>query len=396
MTLPRRDVAIDWMRGIVMVLMTIDHASEFFNVGRFHGDSAYLVDPRTGAPIWRGSEALDLVQFFTRNVTHLCAPTFLFLAGASVSMSMARRKHQGAGDSGFDRHLVVRGFVLFGFEGLLSLLADQGVLILQVLWAIGVSLILAPWTRRLSASKQFVLGIGWIVGGELITRAVCPIGRPVGVLGEMFLAPSLSAPITSLYPALHWFAIFVLGQAFGSHMMSLRESTESRERRLSKTLLRAGLVCLAIFVVLRAIDGYGNMGLHRAASAARSTIENAVLWLHVSKYPPSITFVALELGVMALVLAALMRLAQPRSEGHARAFATRNPILVFGQTALFYYIAHFLLIGSALVLSGVPYASRGLGATFSVAALCWIVLYPMCLGYRTLKRRYPQSVLRYL
>ncbi|MCB9892171.1 MAG: DUF1624 domain-containing protein [Planctomycetes bacterium] len=379
-----------------MVLMTVDHASEFFNAGRFHGDSAYLVDPRTGIPLWSDSEALDLAQFFTRNITHLCAPTFLFLAGASVSMSMARRMQNGVGDSSFDRHLVARGLVLFGFEALLSVLADQGVLILQVLWAIGVSLILAPLTRRMSAATQLVLGGGWILVSEAITRRACPIGQPIGTLGELFLAPSLSAPITSLYPALHWFAIFVLGQAFGSYAVALPSSEESREHRLSTTLIRAGLLCLALFVVLRAIDGYGNMGLHRESSPTRSAIENVVLWLHVSKYPPSITFVALELGVMALVLAALERLAQRGSTGRERGISTRNPILVFGQTALFYYILHFLVIGSTLVVSGSPYASRGLGTTFVVAALCWIVLYPTCLGYRALKRRYPQSVLRYL
>ena len=84
-----RWIAIDWLRGFVMVLMAIDHSSVMYNAGRLAADSAYLVDPITGAPMWVPGSELGSAQFFTRWVTHLCAPTFLFLSGTSLALSVS-------------------------------------------------------------------------------------------------------------------------------------------------------------------------------------------------------------------------------------------------------------------------------------------------------------------
>ena len=113
----QRFAALDWMRGFVMVLMAVDHASQTWNAGRVSADSAYLVDLATGAPAWIPGTELDLAQFLTRWITHLCAPTFLFLSGASLAMSLERRRQQGAQEGALDRHLFVRAVVILGFEG---------------------------------------------------------------------------------------------------------------------------------------------------------------------------------------------------------------------------------------------------------------------------------------
>jgi uncharacterized membrane protein len=136
----QRLAAIDWMRGFVMVLMAIDHASQTWNAGRVNADSAYLFDPRAGLPIWIPGSEIDTIQFYTRWITHLCAPTFLFLSGTSLALSFEKRRREGMPESQLDRHLLIRAAVVFGFEGLLSLAAAQGVLILQVLYAISASM----------------------------------------------------------------------------------------------------------------------------------------------------------------------------------------------------------------------------------------------------------------
>ena len=115
--------AVDWMRGFVMVLMTVDHSSVFYNKGRVSEDSAGM---------WHAGSALPLDQFLTRWITHLCAPTFLFLAGVSIALSTARRRARGESEAVSDRDLLIRGALIATLDlTYLSLLA--GVHLMQVL-----------------------------------------------------------------------------------------------------------------------------------------------------------------------------------------------------------------------------------------------------------------------
>ena len=99
------------MRGFVMVLMTLDHASLSFNGGRLAIDSAYLLDPFSGEPHVPGA-VLPAAQFYTRWVTHLCAPTFLFLSGTSLALSLEKRRSLNMNERELDRHLFIRGAVI--------------------------------------------------------------------------------------------------------------------------------------------------------------------------------------------------------------------------------------------------------------------------------------------
>jgi hypothetical protein len=146
-------------------------------------------------------------------------------------------------------------------------------------------------------------------------------------------------------------------------------------------LLTGGLLLLAVFAGVRAEAGYGDMWLHRAANSWQQ-------WLHVSKYPPSLTYAALELGLLWVILAALMRI-EPRIGVRAG-----GPLLVFGQTSMFFYLAHRLAFEVPATYLGLRGAG-GLGTTYLVSAVMLMVLYPACRGYRSLKGAYPQSVLRY-
>jgi uncharacterized membrane protein len=386
-----RFAALDWMRGFVMILMAIDHASQTWNAGRVSADSAYLVDFATGAPAWIPGTELDLAQFLTRWITHLCAPTFLFLSGASLAMSLERRRQTGAQEGALDRHLFVRALVILGFEGLLTLMAGQGVLILQVLYAIGASMLAMIVLRRLPTRALLLLGLAWLVGSELVLSQLFPwpgtattANAAPGLLARLFFVPGLSGPVYVLYPMTHWLAMMLLGWAFGRHLLERRADASGR-LETEKILLLSGLTGVLLAAFLRRANVYGNMGLLRDdASLAQ--------WLHVSKYPPALVYSLLELGLMALFLVFFLR-RERRLVGPPWRW---NPLLVFGQTALFFYILHFVLLGgSALAITG-GMMQRGLPEAFATAGATLVLLYPVCLGFRRLKKRHPNSILQYI
>ncbi len=382
-----------------MILMAIDHASQTWNAGRVNADSAYLLDLATGAPAWIPGTELDLAQFLTRWITHLCAPTFLFLSGTSLAMSLEKRRARGDSPAALDRHLLIRGLVLLGFEGLLSLLANQGVLILQVLFAIATSMLAMIVLRRLPTKALLALGLGWLVASELVLTTLFPIpaasaagaaasaanaAATPGLLAHLFFVPGYAAPVYVLYPMTHWLAMMLLGWALGRHLLE-RRSDLSGQLQTEKILLLAGMTGLLLAAFLRRANVYGNMGLLRDDASL-------VQWLHMSKYPPALVYSLLELGLMALFLVYFLR--RERTQG--RPPWRWNPLLVFGQTALFFYIVHFIVLGgSALALTG-GMMQRGLPEAFAAAGATLVLLYPVCLGYRALKRRHPNSILQYL
>jgi uncharacterized membrane protein len=380
MVAPVRDrlLAIDWMRGLVMVLMTIDHASLSYNAGRVANDSAYLLDPATGAPAHVAGVAIPALQFFVRWITHLCAPTFLFLSGTSLAMSIEKRRSSGETESSLDRHLWIRGGVILGCEALLSLLAGENVAVLQVLYAIGLSLWAMVLLRRLPSWMLAALGIAWLVLGEALTLSLVPLGSTqIPLLAKLLLAPAFEAPVTVIYPLGAWLAMMVLGWVFGRYLLELPADGQ-RATRASRSSAVCGFAALAVFALIRGVDAYGNMGLHRDDASI-------VQWLHVSKYPPSLAYSALELGLMGLGLAGFFgfeaRMRGPGSRG--------SPLRVFGQAALLYYMVHIIgLAASALALTG-GLGQRGLPETFAASAVALLVLYPACIGWRRFKSSRP-------
>ncbi|MBP6058747.1 MAG: DUF1624 domain-containing protein [Nitrosomonas sp.] len=362
----QRIAAIDWLRGLVMILMALDHTSWFFNTNRIFTDSVLLYEPGV-------QFATD--QFLTRWITHICAPTFVFLAGTSVAISNFQRQQQGISQSVIDRELLIRG----AFIALLDLCVFSlisGKVVLQVLYAIGISMMLMVLLQRLSARLVFCLAITIMAGGELLLMAWWEPSGEVPLWLAITFAPVFGETYSVLYPALPWLAVMMLGWVFGERLMSERSGLWPVER----LLMLSGLSALALFVVIRSIDGYGNLFM---------TLEGSTLvqWLHISKYPPSLAYTALELGLMAIVFALLIRL-----ESVKRVINSSGPVLVFGQTALFFYLVHFgVLAVLRLVLE------RGsLEQTYWITLLVLIILYPICRIYRAVKWRHPQSLLRFL
>jgi uncharacterized membrane protein len=233
--------------------------------------------------------------------------------------------------------------------------------------------------RRLPWTALLALGVGWFAAGELVTALVWHPPGSASALAAFLVATYGGGVAVIKYPVVPWLAMMALGWAFGKHV----SRAAAGEARFSTpaVLATGGLLLLAIFAVVRANAGYGDMFLHRAGSTWQQ-------WLHVSKYPPSLTYAALELGIMWVTLAALMRL-EPQIGVRAN-----GPLLVFGQTSMFFYLAHRL----AFEVPATWFGLRGAGdlsTTYLVWAGAIVVLYPACRWYRALKAAHPRSVLRY-
>lgn len=379
-----RIAAIDWMRGLVMVLMVIDHASMAFDGRHVAHDSAFYPDAMT--------MALPGGEFFTRWITHLCAPTFVFLAGTALALSIERRVARGAAASEIDKTIVTRGVIIALFD-LTIISLGSGYLNLGVLLAIGLSMICMTPLRRLPTWALLVLALGWIACGEFLTSLTWHPPGSAPPLTSFFMATGVAPPLTTLftgagapggivnkYSLFPWLAMMILGWVFGRHMLRWDAGTT----RVSpiRLLTVAGAVAWIVFAIVRARQGYGDMFLHRADGSWQQ-------WLHVSKYPPSLTYDALELGLLWLCLALLMRL-EP-----VIGVRPNGVFLVFGQTAMFFYLAHRLVLEVPATYFGLR-GVGGLATTYIVAAVLLVLLYPICRWYRSLKRAHPDSFLKYV
>jgi uncharacterized membrane protein len=368
-----RLVALDWMRGLVMLLMAVDHSSGEFNAGRLVTDSLFLYKPGTPLPA---------AQFLTRWITHLCAPTFVFLAGVSLAFSLARRVERGENAVLIDQYLLVRGLIIVAAEIVPSYFwLPPGHYLFQVLYAIGTAYLCMIPLRRLPVTLSVAFGLLVCLGSEALVGAL-GWGPPPNTpwLATLLLTGGPRENLIVAYPTLPWLAIMLFGWGFGHALRRRPSAAELRPRELAL----AGALLLALFGVVRGKNSYGNLGLLRDDGSL-------VQWLHVSKYPPSVAYVALELGIMALVLAVLAPIARASQSGPP---GEKNPLLVFGQTPMFFYLLHIPLL--SLTASALHDEHKlGLGAAYGFAALAALILYPACVWYRRYRAAHPTSFTRY-
>jgi hypothetical protein len=174
--------------------------------------------------------------------------------------------------------------------------------------------------------------------------------------------------------------MMVLGWVFGRY---LNRFAAGQARISPRTILVFwGVLSLAVFAVIRRQRGYGDMFLHRADNSWQQ-------WLHVSKYPPSLTYDGLELGLLCLGLAALMAI-EP-----ILGVRENGVFLVFGQTALFFYLVHRLVLEVPATYFGLREKGT-MATTYVVSALLLVALYPTCRWYRSVKQAHPNSLLKYI
>ncbi|MGE0741218.1 MAG: DUF1624 domain-containing protein [Hyphomonadaceae bacterium] len=395
-----RITEIDMLRGLVIVLMALDHVRDYFYAGGF------AVNPLDPA---QTTSAL----YITRWITHLCAPTFVFLAGVSAYLQFAKGKPTPR-LSGF---LLSRGLWLIALE--LTVLsfgwsfAVPWMLFMQVIWAIGWSMIALAalvWLPRMA-----VLAIGVvIIAGHNLLDPIQPaqLGSFALVwtfLHEGGLVPNFEQPIgLAAYPILPWIGVVAFGYGMGAVFM---QSAAKRDREL----LTLGGLMLAAFFVLRWFNAYGNPTSAgpdprvRVWSDQPDLTAQVMVFFDVQKYPPSLQFVLVTLGLIFVIWPLLSRLRGP----------VASVLTTFGAVPFFFYVLHIYLVhllamaANAAVgrdisgffnylvngFTGSPLV-EGLGFPLWGVYAAWIVvlalLYPLCRYWQELKARRRDWWLSYL
>ena len=387
-----RVLPIDWLRSLVILWMVLDHAGAFFDAGHLEVDSL----PRFNEYVERHPGGhLPRTQFLARVSTHICAPAFIFLCGASLALSLERRRRAGATPGEIDRHVLTRALVLFLLEVTIVSASWQFLarkdgpwfVYFQVLWSIALALLLLPIVRRLTpvwtlaGSAIFLAAYEWLCG--LLVTPASP-WTDVHWLTGLFLHPAVRVEgklqIIFLYPALPWACVLFTGFAFGRFLVT----AENTRRDATRWLAMVGGLCLFVFFCLRLADVYGNAGLLRTLPGV--TDASWIRWLHVSKYPPSATFLAATLGVSCVLLALLFRF-----EDRILAWTDgSDPLTIYGQVPLFMYVLHVPLLGLIALVSG-KLRSGGIGEALIAWFLAVILLYPLARLWHGAKmsRRWP-------
>jgi uncharacterized membrane protein len=352
---PERLLSLDALRGLIMILMAIDHASAI--IGKSHSVEWWNVP----LPEYGGTAA-----FLTRFVTHFCAPGFFFLMGAGMILFADSRRRSGWSTGKIVRH--------FAFRGLLLILLEQFLVNpllhwrlapteLGVLYGLGGVMIICALLVRLD--RVILLGVGFTA--ILVIQVLPPFLHDSGIgftpLTRLLLVPGYSGDWTVLYSIVPWLGVTALGMAFGRDLV--RDRGKAMRRALS-----AGVVFLLLFPVVRLVGGFGNF----CPPAGPGWID----FLNVVKYPPSLVFILLTLGG-DLVLIYLFDRAGEKLERWVK------PLLVFGGTALFFYFVHWYVYSAIglffLQISGnLPLVYLGWGAGL-------LMLYPICVSYRAFRRR---------
>jgi len=360
--------AIYWVRGLVMLLMTVDHSGATFDAAHLHGDN--------GAR-WIPGSPLPAAEFLTRWVTHLCAPTFVMLAGASLALSAEKRR----GQPGQTRFIVTRGLFIAALDPLWMSLAFTGYhpIVFQVLFAIGMSMVCMAALRKLPSSALLAGALAIQALGELSARWN-PVAQPWRALwGFLFVGGPVFDGGICAYPLVPWLSIMMLGWVLGRWLLEPR----ARGVRV-RSLALVGAILLVLFVAVRGIDSYGNWGLHRDSL-------DCLQWLHVAKYPPSLAYSSLELGLTFLLLAGFTATDDPERPRSSLALLS-----LFGATAFFYYLMHAHLLEGAQHLFGWDRHEYGLTKTWLGAGVVIALLAWPCWRYRRYKAAHPNGWTRFI
>ena len=377
----RRLDHVDLLRGLVMVIMVLDHVRAYLSSAHF--------DP---TDLTRTTPAL----FATRWITHFCAPTFVFLAGASGWIAGTRRER-----GELSRFLLTRGLWLVVVELTLVTFGwyftsrwTMGA-VAQVIWVIGWSMVILAALVHLPRTWIAAIGLAIVAGHNLLDGlapedfgALEPVWRLLHVQGPLGVLPLLV-----VYPLVPWVGVMALGYAAGPFVFS--EHPAARRR-----LAWAGLLLVAAFVLLRALDVYGDPH-SRLVEGGTATL--VMSFLNLTKYPPSLLYLLMTLGPALLVLALVT---------HARGRAAAV-LVTFGRVPFLFYLTHIYLVHALAVLVGMLQGrgeaemrvlSFSLPQQYGVGLvevyLLWlgvvVALYPLCRRYASLKARSRAWWLSYL
>lgn len=362
-----RLIPLDALRGLIIVLMALDHANVF--IAQKHSSGEY----------WGGAfpKYNDPLAFLTRLVTHLSAPGFFFLMGVGMMLMTHARRQKGEGFQDIVPHFWIRGMVLIALQLLVVNLAwDFGLdTYLGVLYALGCTMIIGSFLVWLPSKYLLGLSVALIL---VIGQATFPDEQwknpdSVGTLSRLLIVPGGTRDLWVNYPPLPWLGLVTFGMAFGGWLIEDTSKAFDRAWKL-------GVAFLAAFVVLRLLDGFGNI----RPRAGDSWID----FLNMVKYPPSITFLLSTTGVNLILLGAFARAGQ-------RIKQWLTPLVIYGRAPLFFYVVHlFMYKGTGMWLTPK-------GTSIPTMYVYWLAALPgllvMCYVYRMVKQRPPMNrVLRYL
>ncbi|HEX6251498.1 MAG TPA: heparan-alpha-glucosaminide N-acetyltransferase domain-containing protein [Gemmatimonadaceae bacterium] len=386
---PRLD-SVDLLRGIVMVIMLLDHTRDFTHW------AVTAFDPTNVERTWPA-------LFFTRWITHFCAPLFVFLAGTGAYLQLSR----GRSKADLSTFLVKRGLwlivleftivrFLVTFEYNLSFLGMA-----QVIWVLGVSMIVLGVLVRLPLRAIAIFGIAmialhnlfdvvrvtaWQGPGSAVPDALSKLWIVLHQGGAFPVAGWPSPVLFVLYPLIPWIGVMAAGYALGR----VYDWEPARRQRF---LLQVGAALTIGFILLRAINVYGDPSRW---STQPSGVYTLLSFLNVTKYPPSLLFLLMTIGPGLMALAWFERLKPMRLS---------SALVVFGRVPLFFYMLQWLTahtIGILLhVAAGKPWSQfvsptfgpwpEGAGFGLGVTYLAWIagvlLLYPICKWYAGVKQR---------
>ncbi len=376
--------ALDVLRGLVIVIMALDHVRDYFH------ESMYALDPLD-------PRVTTVLLYCTRWITHLCAPTFVFLAGVSILLQAEKRKDTAR----LSRFLLTRGLWLVVLEVTVISFAWSFslplLIFLQVFWAIGCSMMAMAALVWLPRYAVLVIGAG-IIALHNLTDGIQGGGVWWTLLHNRGLFPSPTAPtVAAFYPLLPWLGVMAFGYGVGGAFLSPRRD---------RILVTMGALMLGVFAVLRAMHGYGDA---LGWSWQGDLTKTAMQFFNVQKYPPSLQYVCVTLGIILVLFPWIARW-----KGRGAEFCR-----TLGAVPLASYLAHLIIL-HALSLglhwaTGRPFgwefntiyklfteqeAFKGMGfplwVVYPMWALVIALVYPVARYWSDVKRRRSDWWLSYL
>ena len=373
---PARIQSIDILRGLIMIIMALDHTRDYFHADAFTYDPLNL-------------EKTTVILYFTRWITHFCAPIFILLAGTSSFISGQRKTKKELAVFLLKRGiwLIILEQTIVNFGWFFNIYFNF--FIFGVIWVLGLSMIILAGLVFLPRKLIFWIGLIMVAGHNLLDPVHFSEHNASGFLWGMLHERKVFSigpiQIGEAYHIIPWSGVMALGYCLGSIFANGFDPVRRR-----KILLQLGIGSLVLFVILRAINVYGD--LHPWTTQA-STILSFLSFINISKYPPSLDYLLVTEGAAFIFLA----LTEHVSNGFSRF------ISVYGRVPLFYYLLHIFLIHLIAMLaavltgyhwtvmtgfnswiSGIP-GLRGYGFGLGVVYLIWIsivlLLYPLCKWY---------------
>jgi len=349
---------LDALRGMIIIFMALDHANYF--IARQHSSGEY----------WGGAFPVyhSTLTFLTRLVTHFCAPDFFFLMGVGMLLFSEARRVRGCNNWQIIGHFLIRGIVLITLQlFVINPIWKAGPeffpeTYIGVLIALGGTMILGSLFLGLSTPALLVLTLILLVGTEFLHPAPDKWGQLNNEPWNLILIRSGGdGTLWSNYPILPWFELTVFGFLYGKWLHANEKMTYPKG-------LWIGIALLFLFFIIRYADGFGNI----RPREGNSWID----FFNVVKYPPSLTFTFLTMGVNLIMLWVF-------SKGGKLVEAVGKPLGIFGSVPLFIYILHlilYMLMGKwfepngTSIQSMLPYWLIGL-----------VIVYPFAIFYRRLK-----------